>query len=36
MLCILREDFFLELQGIILDDLDRLDDNQTAYRRTYF
>jgi len=36
MLCILREDYFLELRGIIADKFDRLDDNQRAYRRTYF
>lgn len=35
-LCVLREDFFLELQGIIRDDLASLDGNSTAYRRTYF
>jgi len=36
MLCVLREDFTLELQGIIIDKLDRLDDNEADYRRTYF
>jgi hypothetical protein len=35
-LCILREDFFLELRGIITDDIEALDKNSTAYRRTYF
>jgi hypothetical protein len=35
-LCILREDFYLELQGIIKDDLAPLDANSTGYRRTYF
>jgi hypothetical protein len=36
MLCVLREDLLLELQGIIADKFERLDDNQSAYRRTYF
>ncbi len=36
MLCVLREDFLIELYGIIDDDLGRLDDNSPVYRRTYF
>jgi len=36
MLCILREDLLLELQGIVSDGLQKLDDNSTGYRRTYF
>jgi hypothetical protein len=36
MLCILREDLFLELQGIVSDGLAKLDDNSAGYRRTYF
>src|SRR5262249_35547274 len=36
MLCILREDLFLELQGIVSDGLPNLDDNSEGYRRTYF
>src|SRR3972149_7410655 len=36
MLCVLREDLLLELQGHLAEKLDRLDDNQSAYRRTYF
>lgn len=36
MLCILREDFLLELYGITNEQIDRLDDNARAYRRTYF
>jgi hypothetical protein len=35
-LCILREDFVLELQGIMSDDLAPLDGNESSYRRTYF
>jgi hypothetical protein len=36
MLCVLREDFLLELYGITNDRIDRLDDNDTGFRRTYF
>jgi len=36
MLCILREDFLIELYGIVDDSLGRLDDNDESYRRTYF
>lgn len=36
MLCVLREDFLIELYGIIDDGLGRLDDNAPVYRRTYF
>lgn len=36
MLCILREDFLLELYGITNDHIERLDDNDESYRRTYF
>jgi hypothetical protein len=36
MLCILREDFWIELHGITVDDIERLDDNGSAFRRTYF
>ena len=36
MLCILREDFLLELYGITNDSIERLDDNDEGYRRTYF
>jgi hypothetical protein len=36
MLCILREDFLLEMQGIIAEKLDQLDKNDAAYRRLYF
>ena len=35
-LCILREDFLLELYGITNDQIERLDDNHGAYRRNYF
>jgi hypothetical protein len=36
MLCILREDYLLELYGITSDHIDKLDDNDSAFRRTYF
>jgi hypothetical protein len=36
MLCVLREDFLIELYGIVDDQLGRLDDNDAGYRRTYF
>ncbi len=36
MLCVLREDFLLELYGITNDRIDRLDDNDPGFRRTYF
>jgi hypothetical protein len=36
MLCILREDFLLELFGVTNDHIERLDDNDEGYRRTYF
>lgn len=36
MLCVLREDFLIELYGIVDDHLGRLDDNDVGYRRTYF
>jgi hypothetical protein len=36
MLCVLREDFLLELYGITNDRLERLDDNDSGFRRTYF
>lgn len=36
MLCVLREDLLLELQGIIADKCVGLDDNQSVFRRTYF
>jgi hypothetical protein len=35
-LCILREDFLLELYGIIEDSIPRLDDNEAGCRRVYF
>jgi hypothetical protein len=34
MLCVLREDFLLELRGIVGDDFGPLDDNDTAFRRS--
>src|SRR5215467_9953873 len=36
MLCVFREDALLELYGITNEAIDRLDDNDSAYRRTYF
>lgn len=36
MLCVLREDFLLELRGIVGDDFGHLDDNGEAFRRIYF
>ena len=36
MLCVLREDFLLELYGITNERLERLDDNDSGFRRTYF
>lgn len=36
MLCVLREDFLIELYGIIDPDLGRLDDNDAGYRTSYF
>jgi hypothetical protein len=36
MLCILREDFMLELRGIVAAELGALDANETAFRRVYF
>ncbi len=36
MLCVLREDLLLELYGITNEEIERLDDNHPAYRRTYF
>src|SRR5947209_323485 len=36
-LCILREDFYLELQGISMsDDITALDGNSPRWRRMYF
>jgi hypothetical protein len=35
-LCVLREDLLLELYGIANERIDRLDDNEAFYRRTYF
>jgi len=35
-LCILREDLFLELQGITAETIERLDDNGDGWRDTYF
>jgi hypothetical protein len=35
-LCVLREDFLLELKGIVADKLEELDGNERAYRCTYF
>src|SRR5262245_4724381 len=35
-LCVPREDFFLELQGMISDEIAPLDGNASAYRRAYF
>ncbi len=35
-LCVLREDFLLELYGIIEDRIERIDDNEPGYRRLYF
>src|SRR5712691_7863622 len=35
-LCILREDLLLEMYGMANDSIDRLDDNGSFYRRTYF
>ncbi|MGH7231201.1 MAG: hypothetical protein ACREJU_07560, partial [Nitrospiraceae bacterium] len=35
-LCILREDFLLELQGIAAAKIDKLDENTDAWRRIYF
>jgi hypothetical protein len=36
MLCVLREDLLLEFYGIANDHIERLDDNEAFYRRTYF
>ena len=36
MLCILREDYLLELYGITSDHIDRLDDDDSGFRRSYF
>ncbi len=36
MLCVLREDFLLELRGIVGDDFGHLDDNDIAFRQLYF
>jgi hypothetical protein len=36
MLCVLREDFLLELAGIVDDHFGRLDDNGREFRRIYF
>jgi hypothetical protein len=36
LLCVLREDLFLELYGIINERIERLDDNNAAFRRVYF
>jgi hypothetical protein len=36
VLCVLREDFLLELRGIIGDDFGALDANDAASRRLYF
>jgi len=36
MLCVLREDFLLELAGIVDDHCGRLDDNGLEFRRIYF
>jgi hypothetical protein len=35
-LCVLREDLLLELYGITNEYIERLDDNDSGYRRTYF
>lgn len=35
-LCIVREDFMLELEGIIANSIAQLDGNAVAWRRTYF
>ena len=36
MLCILRGDLLLELYGMTNEHIERLDDNDSGYRRTYF
>jgi hypothetical protein len=36
MLCILREDLLLELYAITNEHIERLDDNDSGYRRSYF
>jgi len=36
MLCVLREDLLLELRGITNKYIERLDDNGSGYRRSYF
>jgi hypothetical protein len=36
MLCVLREDLLLELYGMTNEHIQRLDDNDPGYRRTYF
>jgi hypothetical protein len=35
-LCILREDFAIEMQGVYQDEIETLDRHSTAWRRTYF
>lgn len=36
MLCVLREDLWIEVHGITADGLGHLDDNHSGFRRTYF
>jgi hypothetical protein len=35
-LCILREDFLLEMQGVYREDIAELDENSAKFRRQYF
>lgn len=35
-LCILREDFAIEMQGVYQEEIDALDRHSAAWRRTYF
>jgi hypothetical protein len=35
-LCILREDLFVEMQGVLADDIPQLDDHSPQFRRMYF
>jgi len=35
-LCVLREDLYLELEGLSEDEIDSLDHNGDNYRSTYF
>jgi hypothetical protein len=35
-LCILREDFAIEMQGVYQEEIDTLDRHSAAWRRTYF